>query len=92
MNCRPHDLAVVVDRGPTGAPNYDAYIKRLVRRIVTVTKVGPQGDQFVWTIRHPFWMRFRGDRFRVTGIQDRHLQPLRGAPVDSNLARRAHPA
>ncbi|CAM2155477.1 conserved hypothetical protein [Paraburkholderia tropica] len=90
MNCRPNDLAVVVDRGATGDANYDAYVKRLIGRVVTVTKVDPQGEQFVWTIRHPFWMRHRGDRFLVTGIQDRHLQPLRGAPAESNRARRAH--
>lgn len=78
LNCKPNDLAVVVHGCNTGDDYYDTYVKRLVGRVVTVTKLEQQGDQVCWTIRKPFWMRFRGDRFLVTGIQDRHLQPIRG--------------
>jgi hypothetical protein len=79
MNCRPNDLAVVVRRCNTGDEYYDTYVRRLIGRIVTVTKSEQQDDQICWTIRNPFWMRYRGERFLVTGIQDRHLQPIRGS-------------
>lgn len=90
MNCRPNDLAVVVHRCKTGDKEYDAFIKRLIGRIVRVTKCEQQDDEICWTIRHSFWMRIGGDRVSVTGILDKHLQPIRGVGVLPSVSGGAH--
>jgi hypothetical protein len=77
-NCRQGDLAVIV-RAATGSDEaYRNYTKRLIGKVVTVTKWEMQGSDVCWTIRSPFWMRIDGERTRVTGIHDSLMQPIRG--------------
>lgn len=79
MNCRRGDLAVIVRAAAKGDEAYRKYTKRLIGKVVTVTKWEMQGTEVCWTIRSPFWMRIDGEKTRVTGIHDSLLQPIRGS-------------
>ncbi len=77
MNCQPNDLAVVV-RMADADDDYRAYTRRIVGRVVRVKKVSIDANgRPVWSLRSPFWLRHKGDRFMVTGIHDFLLQPIR---------------
>lgn len=81
MNCKRGDLAVIVRPAVSGDEAYRKYTKRLIGKVVTVTKWERQGDEICWTIRQPFWMRIDGEKTRVTGVHDSLLQPIRGEPA-----------
>lgn len=81
MNCRPNDLAVVVRASNSADESYRKYTRRLIGKVVTVTKFEMQGDEVCWSIARPFWMRIDGAKTLVTGIHDSLLQPIRGLRV-----------
>ncbi|MDR5777357.1 MULTISPECIES: hypothetical protein [unclassified Caballeronia] len=70
---------MIVRASANGDEAYRKYTKRLIGRVVTVTKWEMQGAEVCWAIRRPFWMRIDGVKTRVTGIHDSLLQPIRGA-------------
>lgn len=84
MNCRRGDLAVVVRAATTGDDAYRKYTRRLIGKVVTVTRADMQGEEVCWTIRKPFWMRIDGVKTSVTGIHDCLLQPIRGLRIVSD--------
>ncbi|WP_250533504.1 hypothetical protein [Caballeronia sp. AZ10_KS36] len=73
---------MIVRAAASGDESYRKYTKRLIGKVVTVTKREMQGAEVCWTIRSPFWMRIDGEKTRVTGIHDSLLQPIRGAARD----------
>ncbi|HDR8947276.1 TPA: hypothetical protein QDA71_004305 [Burkholderia vietnamiensis] len=79
MNCKPGDLAIVTRGART------AIEKKVLGRIVRVTTAD---EQAVWTIEEPIWLRHAGRSYKITGICDECLTPLRGEPEIEHEQRR----
>ncbi|HDR9274230.1 TPA: hypothetical protein QDB24_002294 [Burkholderia vietnamiensis] len=79
MNCKPGDLAIVTRGART------VIEKKVLGRIVRVTTAD---EQAVWTIEEPIWLWHAGRSYKITGICDECLTPLRGEPEIEHEQRR----
>ncbi|MFM0432294.1 hypothetical protein PQQ75_25010 [Paraburkholderia aspalathi] len=83
MNCKLNDRAIVTRVRPPSAPGKDAAVKAILGRVVRVVRFYRENGLPFWWLEDPIDLPELD--FRVQGIEDFCLTPIRGESCDDDI-------
>lgn len=90
MNCKPHELAIIVNSGSRSSGLAREVARQAIGKIVRVVKLRPPHhpdacyEALVWEIEEPFKIECEGRVFTIGGVGDECLRPIRDPGDDAD--------